>query len=197
MCYGNDRWLYNLSILLQCLLFSCQEEKNNERTGGYGERTDMLQRQESQDPEKQDQHEAAYVKELQSSLYTSSFLSSGLNSNQYSNASALPKTDTTQNQLLNLPVTCNWGPQNHTLKRANSMTFLPGSNYYESTSRKLNVTFIVTRNIVWNDNMYVTEKHLKWKDIIDFFSKKMFICGSHILLTTDKFCSENESSHTF
>lgn len=153
-----------LLILLQRLLFSCQEEKNNTRTGGYDNKTDRLQRQESQDPEKQDQHEAAYVEELQSSLYTSSFLSSGLNSNQYSNASALPKTNTTQNQLLNLPGTCNWGPKDHTLKRANSMTFFPGSNPYESTSSKLNVTHIVTRNI------YVTEKHLKWKDIIDFFS---------------------------
>lgn len=132
------------------MLFSCQEEKNNTRTGGYDNKTDRLQRQESQDPEKQDKHEAAYVKELQSSFYTSSFLSSGLNSNQYSNASALPKTDTTQNQLLNLPVTCNWGPQNHTLKRANSMTFFPGSDHYKSTSSKLNVTQIVT------PNMYVT-----------------------------------------
>lgn len=118
------------------------------RTGGYGNKTDRLQGQESKDPEKQNQHEAAHVKELQSSLYTSSTLSSGLKSNQYTNASELPKTDTTQNQFENLPVTCNWRPQDHTLKRANSMTFFPGSYHYDSTSGKLNVTHIVTRNIV-------------------------------------------------
>lgn len=136
MCFDNDRWTYKLSIALQCLLFSCQEEKNNTRTGGYGNRTDRLQGQESKDPEKQDQHEAAHAKELQSSLYTSGSMSSGLNSNQHSNASELPKNDTTQNQLQNLSVTCKCGPQDHILERASSMTFFPGSNYYESTSCK-------------------------------------------------------------
>lgn len=92
-------------MLLQCLLFSCKEEKNNTRTGGYGNKTDRLQGQESKDPEKQDQHEAAHGQDLQSSLYTSGSLSSRLNSNQYSIASELPKTYTTQNQLQNISVT--------------------------------------------------------------------------------------------
>lgn len=85
---------------------------NKTRTGGYDNRSDMLQEQESNGPEKQDQHVSEHAKDLQSSLYTSGSLSYGLNSNQYTNASELLKTETTQYQPQNVHVPV-WGKQTH------------------------------------------------------------------------------------
>lgn len=119
-------------------------------------------------------------------MCTSSSVSYGPNSNQYTNASELVKTNKTQNQLQNPPLTCNLGPQDHTLKEANSMTFFPGSNQYESKSSKLSVTYIVTRNIVWNENMYVTAKHLRWKYFLDFLFQKECLCGTHNCLIDNR-----------
>lgn len=79
-------------------------------------------------------------------MCTSNYLSSGLNSNQYTNSSEFRKTNTTKIQLQNLPVT--GGLQYHTLKRANSMPFFPRSKQYESTSSKFYVTCFVARSNV-------------------------------------------------
>lgn len=113
-------------------------EENKTRAGGFGHRTDRLQRQERNDSEKQVQQKSANFKELLS-FWQSRVLSSGKDNSQNMCASELPKTDlTTINQLQHVSGT-GW-PQDHRLNKAYSMNSLLVSNQHESILSRLHIT---------------------------------------------------------
>lgn len=126
-------------------------EVNKTRTGGYDNRSDMLQEQESNGPEKQDQHESEHAKDLQSSLYTSGSLSSGLNSNQYTNASELLKTETTQNQPQNVHVLVQ---THYRLERTYLNNAFPGWNQNELTSSRFHIKLY----LIWSEMYTLLQK---------------------------------------
>lgn len=130
---------YVLTLLyaLNAYYFCSPVEVNKSRTGGNGNKTDRLQGHERNDQEKQYQHEPIRVKESKSSFRASESLSPALVRSQSINASEFSMADVTINQLQNVSVT-EW--QDHTRKRTNSTTVVPGSNQLEVTSSKFYVT---------------------------------------------------------
>lgn len=132
-----------LILSSSCVLLLSLGEVNKTRTGGYDNRSDMLQEQESNGPEKQDQHESEHANDLQSSLYTSGSLSSGLNSNRYTNASKLLKTETTQYQPQNVHVPVSGKQTHYRLERTYLNNAHSGWNQNELTSSRFHIKLYI------------------------------------------------------